>query len=492
MVRVNPLDIPEILAHVGSFITVWHRDEHGTYQFRPKDMLPCTLVSRHFRNTLLPVLWYIWDERAMYSVPLSIIRTFTPYFRVHYNYGRRNDYPVDIREPCTHLLQLIIAWNNSHLGKDDIDYIRANPGLRILGSNYWFRFNTACSNPFSNFTHLERIDNYRHDSKGMSLQELFEPISGSLRRLSIQCPEGSLRLQGLVLPKMKQMHAILATSQDMIDLLEACPNLEDLESNDGSPAFNIGLDASSHATHALRSGVCPKLTSLKLIVRDSSAETFAAMLSHRTGLRRLDIRVETANIRVVNAIHHHADTLTHLTLRKFRQPTWNRSLLLGLQSILGHLEEFVIEGVSFGAIEFLADRDRWKNPGALKSLTLEGSALTYMEEEVRSEIDSLSFQNPTLHEQLRDQESKQEEGEESLLFADIRRLLSGECSVRYHTTLASHIDEWRIPQKSGHFRVHSKEFLEALFSAAEGYSRLRTITINKIRYDKVCPRMTNH
>jgi hypothetical protein len=115
-----------------------------------------------------------------------------------------------------------------------------------------------------------------------------------------------------------------------------------------------------------------------------------------------------------------------------------------------------------------------------------------MEEEVQSEIDSLSFQNPTtLHEQLKDQASKQE-GEESVLFADIGRLLAGEFSVGDDTTLARHFNDWKIPQKSGHFRIHSKKFLEALFSSAVGYSRLRTITINNIRYDKVCPGMTNH
>ncbi|KAF9547488.1 hypothetical protein EC957_008325 [Mortierella hygrophila] len=96
----HPLDIPEILAVIGSFLPLWvdptpnptcnSNRNHNSKRppditdlvFKPKTILTCLLVSNLWYKTLLPVLWYSYRSGFMDGVPDAVIRRNSPHFRI--------------------------------------------------------------------------------------------------------------------------------------------------------------------------------------------------------------------------------------------------------------------------------------------------------------------------------------------------------------------------------------------------------------------------
>ncbi|KAG0223295.1 hypothetical protein B0O80DRAFT_530387 [Mortierella sp. GBAus27b] len=287
MNKVNPLDIPEILTVVGSYVTIWHPcGIHFT--FSPQDMLSCLQVSRLFRNTFLPIFWYTFDERAMMSVPIDVIRKYTHYFRAHYNYGSREDYPTNDREPCTSLVQLTLAGGMSEAGAK---YVMNNSGLRYLKTQEVFQASTVVS--LGIFNNLKQLESLRYTSINhhwVSHQTLFQPICGSLRFLDLKCFRGSFNIKGLIWTKLKELIMELYNAQDILDLLQGSPNLEVLTCVHYRIESGVTVATGSEYTlQALSSGACPKLKSLDLIRMKCSLPTrnLAEVLGNRSALEKL-------------------------------------------------------------------------------------------------------------------------------------------------------------------------------------------------------------
>ncbi|KAK3822971.1 MAG: hypothetical protein J3Q66DRAFT_330526 [Benniella sp.] len=441
MAKMNPLDIPEILAQVGSYITLWGLDEDRIYQFQPKDMLSCIQVSQHFRNTLLPILWYAFDEWTMSTVPADIIRKYAPYFRIHYNYGFRQDYPTHDRGPCTRLIQLTMPGRLNSLERHDIEFIKSNRDLRVLGGSNWFRFPAAIHHDaFSSFRRLEHLRYKSYVIQHETHQRLFQPISGTLKSLHLMCRHGSLGLQGLVFPRLEELVMELFDPQDTWSLLENCPNLRALGQFMDSPEHNF-----NYMVRALNAEKCPTLKRLKWRMSNTEqSETFATTLERRSGLQSLDLYLGSVNNRLITAINHHASSLTRLRAHSERRRLPIMAFILGIISSCGQLKDLIVEGIMDEAIDPLMARSSWKNPDALESFRLVGD-ISLCGETLGWTTMGTFEEQPELP-----------------------------------------IEGWRL--SSGSSRdVQNPAFLRAISHVAQGYGRLRIISLNCVNYERVCP-----
>ncbi|KAF9111313.1 hypothetical protein BGX27_005101, partial [Mortierella sp. AM989] len=106
MKRINPLDMPEIVTMVGHCLPLWKYSERlGFYDFNPKVLLNCTLVSKTWHNALIPVIWYVYNGFVMRSIPKEVIIKNSRHFRVFFN-DRSFSGPFE----CRHLKALSISW----------------------------------------------------------------------------------------------------------------------------------------------------------------------------------------------------------------------------------------------------------------------------------------------------------------------------------------------------------------------------------------------
>lgn len=249
---------------------------------------------------------------------------------------------------------------------------------------------------------------------------------------------------------MKELNIMFVAIWDVKNILQSFPNLEILRAIDVPTTTYATSSTSSYLTQNLNSGACHTLTTLELGVNDKLVKVFAAMLKSRSGLQSLDIHVQSIGSDLVNAINQHASSLRSLTLRSGRWTfRYNLPYMPNLQRIqrtCGMLKYVELHGLDFKASDFLADRHHWKNPDALESLTLQGDSIILKEEQIDFE---------------------------------------GGSSTGADLTSVEYIDGWKIPQRNQYRRTHNRASLKVLFKAAQGYSRLRMIRINGVRYDKV-------
>ncbi|KAF9018210.1 hypothetical protein BGZ52_004460, partial [Haplosporangium bisporale] len=84
MAAASPLDIPEILSLIASFVPVWESAWEGPSQelkFVPWNLLSCTLVCKSWRRDMLPQLWAVYSERHMYRIPTKVLAQNSIFFR---------------------------------------------------------------------------------------------------------------------------------------------------------------------------------------------------------------------------------------------------------------------------------------------------------------------------------------------------------------------------------------------------------------------------
>ncbi|KAF8954447.1 hypothetical protein BGZ46_002912 [Entomortierella lignicola] len=106
MKQANPLEMPEIVTMVGHCLPLWKYSERlGFYDFNPSKLLKCTLVSKTWYNALTPVIWYIYNEFVMRSVPKEVIIKNSRHFRVFFH-DRSFTGPFE----SIHLKALSISW----------------------------------------------------------------------------------------------------------------------------------------------------------------------------------------------------------------------------------------------------------------------------------------------------------------------------------------------------------------------------------------------
>lgn len=84
---VHPLDLPEVLAVVGNFLPLWEQEYdpvHNRYTtcFNLATLRACIMVSKLWHQTLLPILWTIYDYRVITDAPSKelVTRLFSLHF----------------------------------------------------------------------------------------------------------------------------------------------------------------------------------------------------------------------------------------------------------------------------------------------------------------------------------------------------------------------------------------------------------------------------
>ncbi|KFH66249.1 hypothetical protein MVEG_08349 [Podila verticillata NRRL 6337] len=82
MHRSHPLETPELLSLIGSFVTLW-QGSPSRPKFMPKDVVSCTMVSKSWREAMLPHLWAVYHHDSMVSarVPIKLLFKYSAYFR---------------------------------------------------------------------------------------------------------------------------------------------------------------------------------------------------------------------------------------------------------------------------------------------------------------------------------------------------------------------------------------------------------------------------
>ncbi|KAG0245304.1 hypothetical protein BGX31_007640 [Mortierella sp. GBA43] len=492
----NPLYLPEILTLVGKNITLW-RPSGGAYDFYPKDMLSCTQVSHYFRNTLLPILWCTFDEREFYTVPIEVIQKYTPYFRFHFNYGLMENYPNIDRPLSTDLIQLSVT--KGHIQEHDIEYIKSNRHLKSLeGLGGTDNINTLYGDMFNNFDQLEHFHYDLIANHGSSHQQLFRPISGTLKSLRLFLEDGTLGLGGLVFPQMKELAIELSSLQDTIDILRGCPNLKSLRTTTFARHSSVG-----HILAALEPGVCPQLKTLNLPALSNLEAQFVAMLEGRTGLQNFQLRLGFVSKRLFQAIAHHGSTLTHLSIHKIRWSFSTMPFVLQLLGSCGQLKSVNVGGLEHEPIDPLMTHYHWKNPGVLESLTLEGASMSLRSallESNRKTFLAYKFMasllsstatnvddtapppaNPSSVQPLVESTSATTIPDNA---EDFAKVMPPPVTTPASQSSMEYLDRWK-PVQEAEIEPQNKAFMSALFESAEEYSRLRTITVNNVVYEKI-------
>ncbi|KAG0239835.1 hypothetical protein B0O80DRAFT_454885 [Mortierella sp. GBAus27b] len=440
MATAKALDLPEILAKIGSHITIWQPAGYNCYDFRPQHMLPCLLVSRNFYNTFLPILWYTLDEDAMDVVPVEILRNHTSHFRLYFHYGYRSTPPIKTLS-CTRLTQLIFAQYYS-LKKQDFRVIKHNPDLKRLdvAEISW----DDCSDILNSLKRLEhlRLDLAIARTDHGSFQQLLQPVSETLQVLHLTWNEGAPSFQGVVLPNLKELYTNPADPQEAIDLLRGCPNLESL----GSPS--LPAESSSTFIPALKTGVCTRIKGLNLVVSAEEQGELAEAIEGCTRLQRLDVAVLKSEDCLVRAISHHASSLTYLSFQVLTLPLPTLFQILGS---CGQLRDVQVQDIGYKDMKLLTSKVNWKNPGVLERLRMTSDGFT-----------------------------QRRGGEETTKLRVQNRLKVLENPGNAPDV---YLHGWRIPPGS-RGRIFSREFLGSLFVGAAGFCRLRTILINSIVYTR--------
>ncbi|KAG0250806.1 hypothetical protein BG011_008071 [Mortierella polycephala] len=130
----NPLVLPEILMRVSIFIPLWVKDNHDpndpkTY-FEPKDLLSCCLVSRLWRQEMMPALWHTIDDRTHAHFPEAVLRKYASHIRIIsvMNAFQPPQWLLGPSEVMVRIDELDVIWS-SNLA---VRLIRINPSLQKL------------------------------------------------------------------------------------------------------------------------------------------------------------------------------------------------------------------------------------------------------------------------------------------------------------------------------------------------------------------------
>ncbi|KAF9174029.1 hypothetical protein BGX21_009016 [Mortierella sp. AD011] len=244
----NPLDLPEIITRIGQFLPLWS-GEGFQREFEPLPLLRCALVSRAFRQALLPTLWYLYDGFRMRNVPHHILIKYSLLFRIISNTG-----PFKGPFRCKNLIELSTVYGQEW----SRDLLVTNPGLKRLvwGGPYYRRIETLEQQQewqleLTALMGLENLDVLK--TSGFSLGEgIFVKVlrnNARLSNLALSTVEGVTSIEGLELPYLTELHIAFGGDESpaLVDLVRCCPRLQKL-SLTSSRARSSGM-TTPHATN---------------------------------------------------------------------------------------------------------------------------------------------------------------------------------------------------------------------------------------------------
>ncbi|KAK5829069.1 hypothetical protein F5H01DRAFT_329478 [Linnemannia elongata] len=384
----HPLEIPEILALVGSFLPLWEQTIYPynlyniTLEFAPQTLCRCLLVSKLWHKTLLPILWSeLWADFSMHHVPNKVISRHSHLFQtLHFQKeSQRRDFRFF--NNCTNLVELKVFHDEEEYRKGDEaagsgkQLLRANPRLKVLnweGDKPWFV--PLDVQDFAGFKHLEILSLDGWNCSGGQLEQVLRLLAGTLRKLSITSLDG-LRPEELLqqTPKAPLPHSqtqqvssdrdnalslaqldslALGRFSEPIDLylyelVKHCPNLTSLELRLDDKTLDTRLlanclQANCPNLHALSLPLPLQARHIKALVRQSS----------RSGLRSLRFCVHGPEHGLVPAILTHAPTLESLHISKADEIMDPEEYLRYLVECTG-LKKFTLSHLSPLSFQFL-------------------------------------------------------------------------------------------------------------------------------------------
>ncbi|KAF9905632.1 hypothetical protein BX616_000965 [Lobosporangium transversale] len=303
--KLTPLDLPEILTRICQFIPLWS-GEGFHREFQPLSLLRCSEVSRAFRQTCLPILWFVYDGFRMRNVPAAILTKYSHLFRIISNTG-----PFKGPFRCNNLIELSTVYGQEW----SRELLVTNPGLKRLvwGGPYHRRIET-----------LEQQQEWELELKalmglgnldvlttsGFSLGEgIFVKVlrnnASKLSNLQLSSAvEGVTSIEGLELPHLTELHIAFGGTESpaLVDLVRCCPRLQRLSltgsrtrspvatpaplnvayighhsHNNGTGHMNMNMNSSKEfQIERLSQNIqefCPELSSIKFTSNHSSGSS---------------------------------------------------------------------------------------------------------------------------------------------------------------------------------------------------------------------------
>lgn len=362
MLQTKPLEIPEILALVGSFLALWEcafpfLQGWRAYVFLPKTICICLRVSKLWYKTLLPILWHgFWATLSMQRVPVAAVRRHSHHLRIlclnHEAYFKFNLSQFN----CTNLTYLDIYVGEDcrkerrprSQGRrerkqpaprakvpllDGKHFLRSNPLLKTLR----WQGATVPALPldpedFVGLRYLEDLCLERWDCSDGRLMQVLRIVSGKLRKLTLgelyavrprdfptpQQGEESCRgsktgvddaQEGLRLDKVEYLRwrCDKPGNDYLPDLVKCCPNLRTFDIYVDHEVWDSARLADNFRTNCLNLGTLI----LSSAVQSHQAEALIRRCSS-SGIRKLDIGFSGTEESLVLAILQHAATLEDL------------------------------------------------------------------------------------------------------------------------------------------------------------------------------------
>ncbi|KAF9083107.1 hypothetical protein BGX23_011778 [Mortierella sp. AD031] len=327
--RTNPLDLPEIVSRVVSFLPSCDEDTDAhvslIFILRPQELQACLLVSKTWHKTLLPFIWQAYDGRAMKDIPNEIISLHSRRFR-------------------------------RILPSDQRRLVRDNPGLKLLHWSGGSSFPRLDADDFSNLRNLKALQLICWDAPDMRLFDVLKLVSGSLTSFGCRFLTG-VRPEDLSPPKVdhdvdseaeerlsfpsladvaanffdvaraafegRAYRPYVIGIQEQGDLLWNCPQLETL-------SLTLPTNTNIYRLTDVLRDRCPTLRYFSVGYDDGNEAQLAYLVGYcsRSGLHSLDLKRKRFESNMVTAIDTHASTLERLHGTAYLQPEGTDILLV--------------------------------------------------------------------------------------------------------------------------------------------------------------------
>ncbi|KAK3819432.1 MAG: hypothetical protein JOS17DRAFT_756422 [Linnemannia elongata] len=364
--QTHPLDLPEVLTLVGSFLPLWVEAQDPLHRLQPKTLSACLRVSKLWYKTLLPVLWYTFSPvYVMAKIPAPIIRRDSHLCRIL-------EVPLHVRHKinlspfnCTHLVEATLfhgqraridteGGKGGGKGEDDGQQpqqqlvkalsdgqrlLRSNPHLKRLD---WTGIGTyppvLDTEDFAGLKELDTLSLLNWNCSNGELRRLLGVIGRSLKLLKLSSIKGvqpeelSTSLSspkeegdtgvangddaGWALSRLEVLEWFSYESDGdyLSNLVKRCPNLKSFKIRLDLDGVNWTSLAGSLRTH------CSNLEALIVITMSPVPflEPFIKNGPAPSVLRKLEINCEGPDYGLIAAILHHASTLKDLCIARKR------------------------------------------------------------------------------------------------------------------------------------------------------------------------------
>ncbi|KAF9286178.1 hypothetical protein BGZ74_001337 [Mortierella antarctica] len=274
----HPLELPELLLRIASYLPVFIPDPLGRYAFNPHDLISCLKVNRIWNLSISPLLWTMYDsyEASRLKIPSRLLEARSHHFRYIRLSKCRSQFAFHSFQ-VQELEALPIDKSSNAL-----DLIRANPQLRALS---WYlpskdRSPNGQEDAQSALETLSRLERLKL-SKWMHLTDtrLVQCFNNNpdLKELTLSSFRGFDQIDGCrSLNRLIHLtlDSELQNNRGLVQLIRFCPNLEHiaLRSNADPCVPELGK--------ALRKS-CPRLISVKFVQDQNHSRVFLGPLDYQ-------------------------------------------------------------------------------------------------------------------------------------------------------------------------------------------------------------------